>query len=302
MSSDEDTADFDPRAKRWERFFAPPPIAVRVEYGAASHPGIARPNNEDCYAIIRRTRSSSLVMSNVPLNDSGAVEEHAYLMYVADGMGGAAFGEVASSLSVRTIWEVGPRVTKWVMRLNEYEVAEVKERVHAYAQQVRLALRDHAAASPDAAGMGTTLAFAYSIGSHAFVGNVGDSRVYLCRNGAAEQITRDHTLAQELMDDGVAPERALKFRSRLTRCVSADAENTDADADVHLVELGNGDDLLLCTDGLSDLVDDSAIGQIVGSHRLPQDACRALVEAALDRGGTDNVTVVLARFEIPAAG
>jgi protein phosphatase len=221
-------------------------------------------------------------------------------MLVADGMGGEVFGELASMLALRTAWDLGLNEIKWTLNVSENEVKELKEKADLYFRLIDRALIQEAHVKPQATGMGTTLTLVYTVGSTAFVGHVGDSRAYVYREGKLHRLTRDHTVAQRLVDAGVlAPESvaASSFRNMLTNCMGCAKEGVNVD--VRPVKLENDDVLLLCSDGLTDMVDEDSIAETLGNHADPQDASQALVDQALDRGGKDNVTVVLARYEIP---
>jgi protein phosphatase len=142
-----------------------------------------------------------------------------------------------------------------------------------------------------------TLTICYTVGAAAFIGHVGDSRAYLHRRGAVHQVTRDHTLAQELADAGMPKSETAEFGHILTNVLGGPGGHSTTD--VHHFALENGDSLLLCTDGLTDLVTDEEIARTLDSGGDAQSLCRALVGLALERGGADNVTVVLARYDIP---
>ena len=294
----EETANYVPGKQSPYRFFGPTPQPVRIAFGAVSHPGKVRPKNEDHYAVVRRHRTRSVLMTNLPAEALKPTEENAYVMVVADGIGGAAFGDLASMLALQTAWELGERETAWPMNMNEREALELQEKFDAYAQRIHVALLDHRRIEPGTAGMGTTLTAAYPVGTAAFVAHIGDSRAYLFRGGAIHHLTRDHTVARELTDAGMARSDAVKFGHLLTK--SLGGEGGTVATDVHHCSLEDGDSLLLCTDGLTDLVNDEEIARTLRPGGEAQDLCEALVGLALDRGGKDNVTVVLARYEIPS--
>jgi protein phosphatase len=149
------------------------------------------------------------------------------------------------------------------------------------------------AANPPLAGMGTTWTSAHLLPPHVVIVHIGDSRAYLLHHGELTQITRDDTVAQAYLDAGVDPATANKFRHMLLNSFGGD---TDAvTARIHLLQIEPGDKLLLCTDGLTDMVAGKEIAGILQRFASPQAACDKLVSAALDGGGHDNITVVLAR-------
>ncbi len=302
QSDDTATVELDPEPELTSRFFLPPPPPVRVEFGALSHPGKVRPNNEDHYMVLRLRRSVGVVTTNLP---EGAYappdDEDAYAMAVADGMGGAASGEVASRQAIRVAMELILRDIKWTMKFNEHEEAELVEKLGMYFRLMDRALLASSRAEPRLAGMGTTLTAVCTAGPEAFVVHAGDSRAYLHRGGTLRRLTRDHTLAQDLVDAGKLPAGSAAARRVghvLTNYLGGPGGGGVAQVD--RLDLADGDRLLLCTDGLTDLVGDDEIGRTLAEHPGPGGACRALVDLALERGGRDNVTVVLGRYAIPS--
>jgi PPM family protein phosphatase len=283
------------------RFFLPPPPPARVEFGAMSHPGKVRPNNEDHYLVLRRRRSLGVLLTNLPEEQSAPVaDQDAYIMAVADGMGGAARGEVASSQALRTGVDLMLHAINWTMMYSEREVREASEKVRMFYRILNHILLEQARAEPGLAGMGTTLTTTFTAGLDAFVVHAGDSRAYLFRAGTLEQLTRDHTLAQHLVESGrIAPGSQEEHRTSHILTNYLGGPGRGGDADVHHLHLADGDRLLLCTDGLTDMVDDEEISRTLDQHPDTEDACRVLVERALERGGRDNVTAVLGRYSFP---
>jgi protein phosphatase len=271
---------------------------VRVDVGALSHPGKVRPNNEDFYLVVRTGRAFQLLLTNLP---PGQVPEHheekGFGMLVADGMGGMSGGEVAGRLAVTTVVNILLNTPDWIMRAGDAESQRLMRRIARAYQQVDEVLRAEAQANPRLYGMGTTLTLAYSLGADLFLGHVGDSRVYFCRGGELHQLSRDHTYAQALVAAGaLRPEEAATSRLRhvLTNALGGTGEH--AKVEVQQAQLHDGDQVLLCTDGLTDMVEDAAIGAVLRQAGTAQEACQALVDRALEKGGRDNITVVLARY------
>jgi protein phosphatase len=163
-------------------------------------------------------------------------------------------------------------------------------------------LKEIARQNPTMHGMGTTLTLAYSAGPELFVVHAGDSRAYLHRDGKLRRLTKDHTMAQLLIDAGMAEpdsDMAKKTKRVLTNAIGAG----DLSVEVDFVQetLADGDRLLLCSDGLTDMVDEAEILRILEFNPNPKQAALGLVQAALDRGGRDNVTVIVARFRVESA-
>jgi protein phosphatase len=278
----------------------PPPAGPRVtaDVAALSHPGLKRPNNEDHYLVTRLLRSLDVVATNLPAEYAPPrFEEAGYALAVADGMGGAEAGEVASALALSVGTDLTIGEPTWHLRLDETEASHLIDRVRRYFRRIHRAVADQAQATPALAGMGTTLTTAYSVGRDLFVFHVGDSRAYLWRNGHLEQITRDQTLAQALADAGeITPAEVQTHRLRhvLTHAIGSD--DPELTASIARAKIDDGDRLLVCTDGLTDGVDDARIAEALGKAPDAQAACQALVDMALAAGGRDNVTVVVAFY------
>lgn len=288
-----DTTDLPPPNNSPLRFFVPDAEPIHFTIGAASHTGKVRATNEDRYAIIKRMRASEILATNVDFDNPQRHEDEAYALVVADGMGGEAFGEFASELAIRTVWEWGNRAASWVMKLRGLNAQQVQERVDAFAQVIQAEMAAQQDADPRLTGMGTTWTLAYLMNRDAVIAHLGDSRAYLFQKSGAVKITRDHTLAEDLMACGARPEDVARFRSVLTRALRGDRQ--DRQVDVCHVVLEPGDLLLLCSDGLSDVVGTQEIDQILKTHTEMQSACDALVEKALAAGGPDNITILAAR-------
>lgn len=299
-SDDLDTAEYNPVDLEALRFFeSEPRTLVRVEVAGKSHPGLVRPNNEDHYLAVRRYRRREILATSLPEEILNATCDQAYALAVADGLGGQKFGEIASLLAMRTGWELGGDEIKWTVRLNEHEVEEMRRKAEVFCKLVEESLIAEVRENPRLAGMATTLTLCYSTGPNLFVVHVGDSRAYLHRDGAVRRLTRDHTLGQELIDAGDAdPNSPLVRRLQhiLTNCIGGSQEGVTADFDHYM--LMDGDRVLLCTDGLSDMVSDAEIAETLNRNPTSTDACNALVDLALKHGGKDNVTVVVARYQL----
>lgn len=282
------------------RFFVTPSATVAVTYGAATHIGNVRDNNEDHFAVIHRFRSQHLLATNLPRENLHAFRDEAYVFVVTDGLGGAASGELASRLVLEEAWELSAQASSWVMRFKDLSTQQIRERLDAYAAKMHEKLIKLSESNPRLEGMGTTWTSAYITGWDAVLAHVGDSRAYVYRDGTLRQLTRDHTLAQELIDRGVDRDKTKRFRNVVTNTFGG--KTTEAKVDVEHITLQNGDRLLLCTDGLTELVSEPKIAEIIRMAESPQPAVSALIKAALDAGGQDNITVVLASFHEVKSG
>jgi PPM family protein phosphatase len=230
--------------------------------GAVTDPGRRRRRNEDAYVV------------------------EPPLFAVADGMGGAQAGEVASRLAAAALKESGAE-------------AGGEQRIVSLIQEANRRVYDRSNRDPSASGMGTTMTVALVEDGQVAFGHVGDSRAYLIRDGAMEQLTEDHSLVAELMRSGkLSAEEAETHpqRSVITRALGTDP---DVDVDTFTIAAQTGDVFLLCSDGLTTMVSNRSILDLVERHRDDMDkALRALVSAANKGGGEDNITVVA--FEISA--
>jgi protein phosphatase len=237
--------------------------------------------------------------TNVPQSElPGSFEETGYGMVVADGMGGQAGGEVASRSAIQILLKLTKKAPNWILKMDEDEAREVMELASSFYQTVDSVLTDKAKSEPALHGMGTTLTASYSVGATAFIMNVGDSRAYLFRGGKLYQLTRDQTVAQALADSGQIPPEQITthpLRHVLTNAVGARGGHISVD--IQQIAIANEDRLLLCSDGLTDMVDDKTIAETISRFQAPADCCQELVNTALQNGGHDNVTVLIARYK-----
>ncbi len=278
-----------------DTFFAPAEPALAVTFGAASHVGHRRSQNEDHFAVFRNRRSTEYVLASLANQDLAVPESCSYAMVVVDGMGGMKSGELASRLALQTMVELASQATSWVTKLTDLDAQQIEQRVTAYVQRIHATLQAHGQSDPLKQDMGTTWTSAHLLGDRAVIVHLGDSRAYLFRDGQLRQITRDDTMAQALIDSGMDPNSVSKFNHVLIN--SFGGGNKDATATIHDLQLGTDDQLLLCSDGLTDMVPDDDIASVLRRHNSPQPACDALVSRALENGGKDNVTVVLASVD-----
>ena len=204
------------------------------------------------------------------------------LFAVADGMGGAQAGEVASRLAAAAFREY-----------HDADRLEPAERVEAIIQEANRRIYERARTDSEASGMGTTVTAAILTNGRVSIGHVGDSRAYRVRDGELEQLTEDHSLVADLMRSGrLTPEEADAHpqRSVITRALGTDAE---VDVDMTTIDVEPGDLFLLCSDGLTTMVPEEEILRIVQEAGALDEAARSLVRAANSGGGEDNITVVL---------
>jgi protein phosphatase len=273
---------------------------VDVDLGARSHPGKVRLNNEDHYLVMQFERTMKTLLTNVP--EGTVPAEHAdtaYGLLVADGMGGAAAGEVASRTAIGALVELAIQTPDWIMQLDDSRVGEVLDRMKQRFEKLSGVLSQRAQADPKLAGMGTTMTLVLSLRSDAIVVHIGDSRAYLKHGDTLHRLTHDQTMAQSLADAGAISDEEVA-RHPLRHMLTGAITTKGGRATIQLQHLGlsDGDQILLCSDGLTDMVGDAVIAEILGRSGPADAVCQALVDRALEAGGKDNVTVVLARYRV----
>jgi protein phosphatase len=276
---------------------------VHVEIAARTHPGRVREKNEDHFLVVRFDREMQTLLTNLP---PGEVPEHyaetAYAILVADGVGGAAGGEVASRIAIQALLDLVVETPDWIMRMDAPLAREVLERLERRFQRVRQVLVERAQADPSLKGMATTLTVAASIGRDLLTAHVGDSRAYLFRGGRLTRLTRDQTMAQSLADAGaIPPEEVAKHPGRHVLTGALATRGAFAQVELGRTRVEDGDQVLVCSDGLTEMVSEETIGRVLRPARSADEACRELIEQALEGGGKDNITAVLGRYRIPSA-
>ncbi len=242
-----------------------------MQYWALTDPGCVRPKNQDAYKIEE-------------------LDSVSWLCVVCDGMGGAKSGNIASSLAADVFAQ--SVVSSWKPGLGQEAVDAL---LQSAVKLANFTVYDQAREFVDFAGMGTTLVAVLVQGKMATVVNVGDSRLYHVTPGYIRQITRDHSLVQMMVDRGELPPQEAKTypgKNMITRAVGTEMVVL---CDLFHQELDRGDSLLLCTDGLSNLMDEQEMLFEIVYEEDGQRCCQRLMDIALNRGAPDNVTCVLMR-------
>ena len=249
---------------------------MTLEYFSATDTGRARNNNED----------------------SVAVDEASHLVVLADGMGGYNAGEVASGMATSFIkTELG----RWLAEASDNASdTDVRRAMDICVDNANRAIFNAANSNPQYAGMGTTLVVGVFRDGRLLMGHVGDSRGYRLRGGRLAQITHDHSLLQEQIDSGLITAEQAAFSANKNLVTRAVGVEDTVLLETHLHDVLPGDTYLLCSDGLSDMLDDESIAQLLQSSDALTEVAAALVDAANDAGGKDKISVVLARVRGPA--
>jgi PPM family protein phosphatase len=274
------------------------PQPVTVDAAGLTHTGLVRSSNEDHFLISRLGRYFETVKTSLPPEDLPArADDASWSLIVADGMGGHAAGEVASRLAIREIMRLAFELPDWIVRIDDSTRELAAERAKRRIEQLNEMVIDGGLRDPDLRGMGCTLTAARNLGRVLQVAHVGDSRAYLLRGGRLLRLTRDHTYVQMLVDGGMMSEaEAATSHSRHLLINAVGGSEEEVHVDVDRVRLATGDRVLLCSDGLTDAVDDGSIRSVLAAATTAGAACEALVARALEGGGQDNITVVVAIY------
>jgi PPM family protein phosphatase len=281
--------------------FRPAASSTRVDIGARSHQGAVRSSNEDHYLVMRLERHQDTVMTSLPRGDLPTrFDERGFVMLVADGLGETGGGAVASRVALSALAHLAIHFGKWNLRIDPLIASEIKERAGWFYRRAEEAVTARARAHPVLAGMATTLTAAYSAGDHLFTAHVGHSRAYLVRKGTITQLTPDHTVAWHRANTGGMTDvgRGMQdLQHILTDTIGGNDESPLVD--IGHVRLLDGDAVLLCTNGLTDVLGDDRIADVLTFRRTSREQCRLLVDLALRGGVEDNVTTVIAQYQIP---
>lgn len=264
----------------------------------ATNQGRVRETNQDQFLIAQLKKSMLVDSTSLNFEQQVFGNLQSEILLVADGMGGHAAGEKASQLAIQYLVR---RLLNSIHWFSQHE--EDEERESAFINDLKDLLKDahqrilrESARHRDRRGMGTTLTMAHLVGSRMYVVHAGDSRCYLIRDGKAEQITTDHTLAHQMVEaGGMKPEEeaSSKWSNVLWNVLGGNADG-DIIAEVHRVDLKVGDSVVLCSDGLYRYIDHETLAAVVDASNSPAQACEELIALANQQGGEDNITVVIA--------
>lgn len=265
------------------------PVVVHV-FGRTDV-GRTREHNEDAFAVADLTANRATLHPDVRTHISG---ERGSLFMVADGMGGAAAGEIASAMAVDVVLRELERLWISASRLDAAAFAQALKRATAAANaEINAFATQHA----EYRGMGTTATIAGLLGDTLYLAQVGDSRAYLIREGVARQITKDQSLMQKLVEAGEMTEEEAEHSERRNIILQALGPETSVKVDLTHQVVRRGDVLVLCSDGLSGQVGKEEIARVVSEEHDLVAVCKRLVDRANDNGGPDNITVIAARFD-----
>jgi protein phosphatase len=276
--------------------FRPLSSTVTAQVTARSLAG-ARPVNDDHFLVVELGRHQQTLATNLPDGHVPArFQETGYGMIVADGMGPEA--GTASRLAISTLAHLVLHFGRWNLRIDAETASGVIARAQRFYSGVDKQLAEAALNTPRLAGMRAAMTAAFSAGDSLFVAHVGHSRAYQFRGGILRQLTRDQTLRQRVADwgPGLFEAAASELNHILTDAIGG---HGDAAVQIGHFELRDQDVVLLCTNGLTDCVDEASIVEILKRRGALEDRCVALGKKAIERGARDNVTLILAEYSIP---
>src|SRR3954469_4281824 len=265
--------------------------SVRVSVFGKTDLGRTRDHNEDTFLVADLSSGNASLQPEVRNHTIGP---RGSLFMVADGMGGAAAGELASAMAADHIYR--HMASHWVQDRSsspERFAFRMKEAVELANDQLYSYAREH----PEVRGMGTTVTAAGVFGRDLYLAQIGDSRAYLIRGAEAIQLTKDQSLMQRLVDAGELTEDEAEQSERRNIILQALGPDPRVKVDLTYQSIRRGDTLILCSDGLSGLVRREEFATLAQQHGEPQDLWAALIDLANSRGGPDNITVITARFE-----
>ncbi len=271
----------------------------KIDIFGMTDQGRVRQRNEDQFLVADLTKSLRLHQSSLSVDDNETLfgGSQGQLLIVADGLGGHSSGDRASQVAVQAITTYMLNTMPWFFRLDPSQDEDFREELVEALKQCETSMAVEETVHPNEKGMGTTLTMGYVIWPRMYLLHVGDSRCYRFRDGRLAQLTHDHTVKQQLLDAGINDEIeddvAERWSNTLWNSIGAGCV---ASPDVSRVDLQLGDTLLFCTDGLTRHVDDDVLQNRLQSDLDAEHQCRSLIHEAINNGGSDNVTVIVARF------
>jgi serine/threonine protein phosphatase PrpC len=269
----------------------PDQYAIMVNVFGRTDVGRTREHNEDAFVVADLTANDASLQPSVRKHKVGAKGS---LFMVADGMGGAAAGEIASQMAIETV--ISELRENWIQAENASPDA-FAICLRKAAQVANQKIHGYASSHQEYRGMGTTATIAGLLADTLYLAQIGDSRGYLVREGVARQITKDQSLMQKLIEAGELTEEEAAMSERRNIILQALGPEPNIKVDLTFQRLRRGDTLVLCSDGLSGQVSRDEIAQVIAEEPDLVQACRKLIDKANQAGGPDNITVIIARFD-----
>jgi serine/threonine protein phosphatase PrpC len=278
------------------------PRDEEIDVYGLTHPGKVRTENQDHFLISSLRKQMVIRLTSLPEADNLVAEPErlAFLAMVADGVGGGAKGAEASRIALEAVTQYVSSSMRCYYAQASADDREFFKALRQGALQSHAELLRHGEENPEYRGMATTLTLYLGVWPRGYLLQVGDSRCYLLRRGELTQITRDQTMAQELIDLGVLT-RAAATVSRLAHTLSSSLGGRQTAPVITRLDNAWGNVLLLCSDGLTKHVSDKRIGERLRSMTSAKQACEDLLQDALEGGGSDNLTIIVGRA-LPSEG
>jgi protein phosphatase len=279
----------------------PRPTEDEIDVVGLSHVGRVRRTNQDHFLIASLHRLVKIRQTSLPGGGPGDVvsDSRGFLCVVADGVGGSSDGERASGTALRALADHAAHAMRVVHCGNAASEAAMLDELRHAVLESHARVRAAAESDADAKGMATTMTLVGVVWPRAFLVQVGDSRCYRLRDGGLEQVSTDQTMAQAMLEAGIISPEVAK-RSQLRNVLASAIGGDEAMPQTFATDVRRDDVMLLCTDGLTKHVTDEEIAEALRAMTDARSTAQRLVDLALERGGTDNVTVIVGRMT-PAA-
>ena len=274
----------------------PRPLTVKA-FGVTDK-GKVRDTNEDQFLIAELTKAMRVWQTSLPEPKLQVGEERAHLFLVADGMGGHLAGERASALAVAAIEQFMLNSFRWFFGSGSPDEQRVLAQFQSAIRHADARILEETAAHPELRGMGTTVTMAFHLGAQLCVIHVGDSRAYLYRDHELHQLTEDHTLVADMVRSGALRRDQVaehQLRHTITNVVGGPELGVNVEA--RALEVRGGDRLLLCSDGLTEMVANDAIAATLDAEPAPEVAAKTLLALANEGDASDNITLIVVRFD-----
>jgi PPM family protein phosphatase len=274
------------------------PRSLTVTAFGITDKGKVRTQNEDQFLIAELIKAMRVWQTSLPEPKLQVGEERAHLFLVADGMGGHRAGERASGLAVAAIEQFTLDSFRWFFGNDSPDAERVLAQFQSAIRHADARIVEEATEHPELSGMGTTVTMAFHLGAQLCVIHVGDSRAYLYRDHELHQLTEDHTVAADMVRSGaLRPDQVSEHRLRHTITNVVGGPELGVRVEARALELHGGDRILLCSDGLTEMVTNDAIAAILGAEPAPEVAARNLLARANDGAASDNITLIVVRFD-----
>jgi serine/threonine protein phosphatase PrpC len=275
-----------------------PPRPLKVKAFGVTDKGKVRTTNEDQFLIAELTKAMRVWQTSLPEPKLQVGEERAHLFLVADGMGGHQAGERASGLAVAAIEQFTLNSFRWFFGSDSRDAEQLLAQFQSAIRHADARILEEATEHPELSGMGTTVTMAFHLGAQLCLIHVGDSRAYLYRDRELYQLTEDHTVVADMVRSGaLRPDQVAEHRLRHTITNVVGGTELGVRVEARALEVQDGDRLLLCSDGLTEMLANEAIAATLDAAPAPEEAAKKLLARANEGDANDNITVIVVRFD-----